>query len=203
MTTADNLANAHEMLTEIVARHHAFDQRTSDQRAGYASNTNSDGGGTSELTGPERIMDIAYGDNGNGRDPDPATTDRATYRATIAKIHTEIRGLHHLSLKYVPTQARMDHADSSVPDRETVGVDGKPLWCRHCLTHGHRSPCDIRRPNMSLCRWCADWQLAQKTLPTAELLDVHHRGGRITDAMIQRSTRTVTPKGKSKKKTKR
>lgn len=54
-----------------------------------------------------------------------------------------------------------------------------------------------------LCKWCGDMKAKHGFLPTAELLDLHHRHVRITPTMWAKEVRTHRPSAKKSKRRKR
>jgi hypothetical protein len=61
-----------------------------------------------------------------------------------------------------------------------VGDEDDHEWCESCLRIDRCEP----RHRGRLCRWCGDFVSVQGRRPSADLLDAHHRGVRITAAMI-------------------
>jgi len=64
--------------------------------------------------------------------------------------------------------------------RGKVSPDEEHEWCESCLRLDRCEP----RHRGRLCRWCGDFLSVQGRRPSVDLLDAHHRGVRITAAMI-------------------
>ena len=88
-------------------------------------------------------------------------------------------------------------------------------WCASCVRDaGHLEPVALR-PGTSIarkanrCRWCLEFEAAEKFLPPLNLLQAKHRGVRITEGMVEQArkahrtsspTRTAARKDKKKRK---
>lgn len=80
-------------------------------------------------------------------------------------------------------------------DRDRQRIADPEIWCNHCLRDdGHHAPRADRYRQLELCRWCGDFRSAQGVLPPLSLLQAHHRGERITEAMVDAALRQVRRK---------
>ena len=78
-------------------------------------------------------------------------------------------------------------------DRQKVA--DPEMWCTHCQRDdGHHSPRAERYRGLELCRWCGDFRQAEGVLPPLSLLKAHHRGERVTEAMVDAALRQVRKK---------
>jgi len=98
---------------------------------------------------------------------------------------------------------------SLMPKRATAGATPESsadpdMWCTCCLRVGHLEPRATGRYR-ELCRWCGDFQAVQGQLPPEVLLSAHHRGTRLSAAMVAQALAPPPPsmKGKRKKKARR
>ena len=66
------------------------------------------------------------------------------------------------------------------PARPATTTDTNHEWCTSCLRIDQCSD----RHRGDLCRWCYDFHAIQHRQPSTDLLDKHHRGIRITQAMV-------------------
>lgn len=102
---------------------------------------------------------------------DHATTARAKIIKLIHIIENPIADLRHVTTQWGYTAARpkFDKTDSNHP------------YCTSCL----RLDRCVERHRGTLCRWCYDFHSTEDRLPSRDLLDRHHRGMKITQAMVK------------------
>ena len=82
-------------------------------------------------------------------------------------------------------------------------------WCsscwrdnRHCEPVTRRTTTDgtVGAPLVrGLCRWCADFRRAEKMLPPVPLLELRHRGVRITEGQVRKAVMDARRPGKTKR----
>lgn len=130
-------------------------------------------------------------------DPDPAQTADNEYKRIVALLKIELPKLRTLIVQW---------------DYPTAGEIEAGATIRHVMdeqTNKHADPGCIScyRPEVlkwepihkaALCRWCYDFKTAEHILPPADLLKEHHRGTRMTRALVDRhikaaKTKTVAP----------
>lgn len=100
----------------------------------------------------------------------------------------------------VDTWTRPAHPPTE-PRTLDLANDLTDLWCRSCLRVGRRSPRHDAYNGLGLCNWCGRFHGSQGFLPTLRLLDHHHDGRRITDALIT-AERPDQPKAKRRRRRK-
>jgi hypothetical protein len=75
--------------------------------------------------------------------------------------------------------------------------EGNP-GCESCARSGVWSP---RHQQSSLCQWCADWSQAEGHFPPKSLLEAHHQGKRITNALLDKlGVKTKTASARDRRK---
>lgn len=104
-------------------------------------------------------------------------TKMSAPRQRVARLFEQVCNLHDLVIA-----ATAAPSEPKQPRAAELANDPTEMWCRSCLRVGQREPRSDRYDG--LCRWCGDFEGAQGFSPTLNLLDFHHDGKRITEAMI-------------------
>lgn len=167
-------------LDELVAR-------LKDMRGGYPSGGLNAGGGSSDMTQPERMA---------GRS-DPA--DRALSRVDrlVKRVSEDVLELDNIRASTMRRKGAPDIADEG---------------CRSCARAGGHSP--VRNPGEGLCRWCYDRSLELDRDPPVRAVRWHLEGRKVTarlmaDALareaeeMQEAAAYVRSGGKARKKRRR
>jgi len=83
-----------------------------------------------------------------------------------------------------PVQAAT-RAHSAQSGDDGLAVDLTELWCRSCLTHGHRTPRSERYATVGLCRHCGDFTATEGFHPTGDIVDAWSSGRRLTTVVVE------------------
>lgn len=184
-TITAELTEARGQLGDILARLDDAWARLHEQEPGYPSTTIGAGGSSgTTLTQPERLANRIH--------HDPAIRDLATLDRATRHLYANVADIYGVVTAWgQPTR----HAQPTDDD----GTEGPgPDWCRSCWRDDRH--CEPVRA-AGLCRWCADWNLANGQLPPVEILRARHQGRRITSALIDTCTKAAhATKQHSKKK---
>jgi len=100
---------------------------------------------------------------------DPARVALRRLGDLVEGLAPQVAELYSLTVRWGYEQ----HRGEAVADEEHE-------WCESCLRLDRCEP----RHRGRLCRWCGDFLSVQARRPSVDLLDAHHRGVRITGAMI-------------------
>lgn len=108
--------------------------------------------------------------------------------ARMAKLaHRAARELRDLCLTYdYPVGGEFGRPRTG---QATETVEQAEKWCTSCARL-HRAESRYRG---ELCRWCYDFTATEKIEPPLDILDAHHRGMRITTAMVAAAKRAPKP----------
>lgn len=147
--------------------------------------------------GQPGIPATAY-DNPNVTTSQPtSTTPDANQHPTA---HDHDRFNHLTEILQLAADDTRDIVTNWRSDRTVVfdDVADPDQWCRHCLaTIGVCEPVHAQKERT--CRWCHEFKQRNKWLPPAPILEHRHRGGRVTQDLINRH-RPIQPKKRKKKR---
>lgn len=169
--TEDALDHIGELVTQLQKEHRQLRARWKDDRDGYPTRSMGNAGsptnqldddGTPIPQHPDPVSTIVISRDEAG-DPIGQAIANMVDKIANARRHLEGAG----------SDAARARPPIKLPDPDSI-------WCKSCERADHREP----RDEGELCRWCADWKRNHGQLPWPELVDMHHRGKRITPARI-------------------
>lgn len=124
----------------------------------------------------------------------------------------DLRRLRFLIDQRVKITMEIDQLLAGYPTQHQQRADVEPApgegWCLACWKDAkYHSPIALRpdgRPrHKGLCRWCGDFRQANGFEPPTWLLEIKHRGDRVTDGMVDKArleARQSKAKGRNKTK---
>jgi hypothetical protein len=215
VSTEQTLIELDRWMGDAVARVHRAVRNLQEVSPGFSSSTpgngspggGSGGGGSSSSI----VARLAFGssdDLSRSISDDAAVHALERLRALVREMTPLVRETRDICQRWGYSAAGEyetgPRRQPSMPSTETEQARAK--WCRSCARLQHMVPVG-EKGRRSLCRWCADFEDAEKVLPPLSLLDLRHRGGRISTALVQRELRAdrgaVAVKPKSRKKKRR
>ena len=109
---------------------------------------------------------------------DPALADWKR----IQQIDTELHHYANLEKELLGLVTKWGYRTGEAQRHHTkLATTTRDDFCTSCMRIGQ---CVVRS-RRTLCRWCDDYERANKVLPTVELLEKRHQGRRITDADVR------------------
>ena len=210
MSTEQTLIELNTWMGDAVARVHRAVRNMREVSPGFSSSTpgNGDppggggGGGTTSI-----VARLAFGgsvDLDRSIAQDDAVRDMERLRSITKDLKPLVREARDICQRWGYSTAGEyefgERRQPSIPSTESEVHKAK--WCRSCARLHTAVPVGDKG-RRGLCRWCADFEDAEKVLPPLSLLDLRHRGGRITTALVQRELKAERPAAKSRKKRRR
>ena len=104
--------------------------------------------------------------------PDRAAHDLKTLDRLLRDAEKLQDAISALLSTYGPARAAGD-AERALVARENIKPEP---GCSNCGKHGHWQPIDPRRPNLAICRFCAEWRIATGVHPGKRECDMHNDG---------------------------
>ena len=123
---------------------------------------------------------------------DTALADRAAIDKLVRRIAADTAVLSAITDRWGWQQAGECNHSAAPRYAGQVPDNGEVRWCVSCARL-HKTTHTFAADQ---CRWCYEFKRAEGVLPPLELLDAHHQGKRITEAMVRQALR---PKGKTKR----
>jgi hypothetical protein len=185
---------------DIAARIHATLRNLDDHMPGFPATTpgsGSVGGGGSSTASRTEALAL------DGLARDDALRDRQDLIRAVGAFYASADLLHTLTARWgYRTTGEWNPAATSPQAKPTEHEVNAGRWCTSCARVHVMEPVGTKGRS-GLCRWCYDFQsLHVGKLPTHGLLDAHHRGVKITEAMIraEMSAPSTVHQGKRKAK---
>jgi hypothetical protein len=196
VSTERTLVELNTWMGDAVARVHRAVRNMREVSPGFASSTpgngspggGSGGGSTSTV---ERLAFAGSDDLGRSVHDDDSVRDLARLRQVVKDLTPLVRETRDICQRWgYSTAGEYELGERRQPSHASAGPDvGRTKWCRSCARLHTMVPVGDKG-RRGLCRWCADFEDAEKVLPPLALLDLRHRGGRITTALVQRELKT-------------
>lgn len=196
-TVANTLIELNRWMGDVAAHAHRATRNLRDTAPGFPTTTPGNGapGGGSGPTG-SIVERLAI--EGDGLNADDSLTAAQRLKQLTRQLEPLIRETRDLCLRYGYSAAGEYENNPRRPTPATEAPDGK--WCQSCARLQTMEPVgDKGRRN--LCRWCADFQDAERILPPLTVLDHRHRGGRMSAVFVQRELRVAKAATKKTKGT--
>lgn len=204
LTTTDDAVKAAQLLERrallIVTTIHTAMRRLTDARGGFsatASGADAGGGGQRTITVDGDQVPVT-GVEADALSPqeDRSITDRADLLDLLDRACDDAIRASEITARYF--DGTVSTADLIASRRVTA------MWCPN---PGHGQSLQPRGNGLVHCRWCADFQRAEKQLPPAELCELHDTGKRIStddvDRALERGKYKAAAKAARKKRAKR
>ena len=188
MSTERTLEQLHAWMGDVVARMHRATRNMREVSPGFSAKTpcNGDpggGGGGGSTSIVERL--VLEGEVIN----DQAGLDLARLDDIARQLRPLVSEARDICFRWgYSTAGEFDPAPTPRPGKPTEGEANRARWCTSCSRLQKAEPVG-EKGRRGLCRWCADFQDAEGQLPPLALLDVRHRGARITTATVDRLKR--------------
>lgn len=178
---------------------------------GFSSTTPGNGspgggsGGSTSIT--ERLAGLDQMDGRReetGIGTDDALRDKTELERDIAQLERLSRRVYDRTIRWGYATAGEFANDHTPAPNWRAGEEpehNRRKWCTSCERLRRSEP--VFRGE--LCKWCYDFNAAEKELPPPEILDAKHRGVRITTAVLadwrrERAMTKAGSKAKGKKK---
>jgi hypothetical protein len=196
--------DVHRMASDVEDARTRIDatmRNLSDHMPGFPSTTpgsGSVGGGGSSTSSRTESLAVM------GIDADDAMRDFAEIKALIKRMAPDAVKLKILTDRWgFRSSGEWNPLATSPQGKPTEHESNAERWCTSCARIHVMEPVGTKGRS-GLCRWCYDFQATHAgKLPTHALLDAHHRGVRITEAMVKAEMASPTTVHQGKRKAKR
>lgn len=189
MSTERTLEQLHVWMGESVARVHRAVRNMREVSPGFPEKTPGNGDPPGGSGGVSTTLAERMAVAGRSITNDDALADRARLDDLTRQMRPLISEARDIVLRWGYTTAgEFDPSQRRRPGRPTEGESNRDRWCRSCERLEKAEPIG-EKGRRGLCRWCADFEDSEKILPPLALLDMRHRGERITTAAVARLKR--------------
>jgi len=198
VSTERTMEQLHEWMGDSVARVHRAIRNMREATPGFASNTPGNGDAPGGSGGGNTYIVERFALQGRSIDQDDAVRDLARLNDLARQLTPMIRESRDIVLRWGYTTAgEYDPRPRRQAGRATEGDSNRARWCSSCERLGKAEPVG-ERGRRGMCDWCATFEDREKILPPLALLDMRHRGSRITPALVERLRREerIAPKPK-------
>jgi hypothetical protein len=205
MSTEDTMVVLHEWMADVVGHVHRAVRNMQEVSPGFSSSTpgNGDPGGGSG-GGSTSIVERLVLDRTLARDD--AVRDMDRLREVSRLLQPLVRDARDICQRWgYSTGGEFTPGARARQARPTEGEFNRAQWCTSCERLRLAEPIGAKG-RRGLCRWCADFEDAEGMPPPLTLLDLRHRGGRITRAAVDQEKRkaaagaTTGPRPRKKKR---
>lgn len=196
MNTERTLEQLHEWMGDVTSRVHRAVINLNEVTPGFSANT------------------PGNGDVGGGSGSGTSITERLALNDDLAKDHAlqDLNRLKDVTRQMTPlvreardivqrwgytTAGEYEPSPRLRSARPTEGDTNRAKWCTSCARLSKAEPVGDRG-RRGMCDWCASFEDKERILPPLALLDMRHRGSRITPALVERLRREerIAPKPK-------
>jgi hypothetical protein len=189
VSTERTLEQLHVWMGESVSRVHRAVRNMREVSPGFPEKTPGNGDPPGGSGGVSTTLAERMAVAGRSITNDDALADRARLDDLTRQMRPLISEARDIVLRWGYTTAgEFDPSQQRRPGRPTEGESNRDRWCRSCERLEKAEPIGDKG-RRGLCRWCADFEDAEKMLPPLALLDMRHRGERITTAAVARLKR--------------
>lgn len=193
MSTEQTLIELNTWMGDAVARVHRAVRNMREVSPGFSSSTpgngdppgGSGGGGTTSIVA--RLAFAGSDDLGRSISNDDAVRDMDRLRSITKDLTPLVREARDICQRWgYSTAGEYEFGERRQPSHASTESDvHKAKWCRSCARLHTMVPVGDKG-RRGLCRWCADFEDAEKVLPPLALLDLRQRGGRMSEALVRR-----------------
>jgi hypothetical protein len=204
MSTENTLVLLNEWMGDAAGHVHRAVRNMREVQPGFPASTpgNGDPGGGSGGGANSIVERLAFT---LGRDD--AIDDLERLDRIVRALYPLVRGARDICQRWgYSTSGEFVSGGRTRQARATEGEFNRAQWCTSCERLRLAEPVGAKG-RRGLCRWCADFEDAENMPPPLALLDLRHRGGRITRAAVEQEKRkataaaaTVGPRPRKKKR---
>ena len=206
MSITEDFARLTEWMGDASARVHRAVRNMREVSPGFPSSTPGNGspGGGRWTPGADTIVErlAMSGEHVGTIDRDDALADLRRLEDIARQMRPLVREARDICMRWGYSTAGEFHVgERRQPGRPTEGDTNAAKWCTSCARLQKAEPVGDKG-RRGLCRWCADFEDAERTLPPLALLDLRHRGARITSAVVAQLKKEgqVAPRPRKKRR---
>ncbi len=206
MSISEDIVKLTEWMGDASTRVHRAVRNMREVQPGFPTSTPGNGspGGGRWTPGADTIVErlALPGDRVGTIGRDAAVADLDRLHDIARQLRPLVREARDICVRWGYSTAGEFHlGERRQPGRPTEGETNAAKWCTSCARLSKAEPVGDKG-RRGLCRWCADYQDAEGAMPPEALLDLRHRGARITTAVVEKLKKEghIAPRPRKKRR---